>query len=255
MGAAGGPLRRATPGSDVIAAGTLAGMAPSRDDDLDWLYGRDHPRPSEPEPTRVLPSDPSVPAAPPAGPADGHQQPTGQRPRQPPPGQVRPVPAPPPQTGPRAPARTRRTHRLRVAQQATRRRPGQKPKQKHPVRRFFSVLAIVLAALLVWLIAVPVYAWTRIERVDDVPSGDRPANQPGTTFLLVGSDSREGLTKAEQKKLGTGSTAGQADRHDHDLVHPAWRRAGADLGPPRLLRADPRERHEQDQRRVRVRWA
>ena len=41
------------------------------------------------------------------------------------------------------------------------------------------------------------------------PSGDRPANQPGKTFLLVGSDSREGLSKAEQKRLGTGSTAGQ----------------------------------------------
>ncbi len=66
-----------------------------------------------------------------------------------------------------------------------------------------------MAALLVWLIAVPVYAWTRIERVDDRPSGDRPGNQPGTTFLLVGSDSREGLTKAEQKKLGTGSTEGK----------------------------------------------
>ena len=71
------------------------------------------------------------------------------------------------------------------------------------------MLAAVLAALLVWLIAVPVYAWSRIDRVDDVPSGQRPANQPGTTFLLVGSDSREGLTKAEKKKLGTGSTAGQ----------------------------------------------
>ncbi len=70
-------------------------------------------------------------------------------------------------------------------------------------------MAAVLAALLIWLIAVPVYAWSRIDRVDDVPSGDRPANQPGTTFLLVGSDSREGLTKAEKKKLGTGSTAGQ----------------------------------------------
>jgi LCP family protein required for cell wall assembly len=68
---------------------------------------------------------------------------------------------------------------------------------------------IVLVAVLVWLIAVPVYAWTRIDRVDDVPSGDRPGNQPGTTFLLVGSDSREGLTKAERKKLGTGSTEGQ----------------------------------------------
>lgn len=59
------------------------------------------------------------------------------------------------------------------------------------------------------LVAVPVYAWSRVTGVDDAPAGDRPANQPGTTFLLVGSDSRAGLTKAEQKTLGTGSTAGQ----------------------------------------------
>lgn len=87
--------------------------------------------------------------------------------------------------------------------------PGKRPTKKHPVRRVATALALVLAAALVWLIAVPVYAWTRIDRVDDVPSGERPPNQPGTTFLLVGSDSREGLSKAEQKKLGTGSTAGQ----------------------------------------------
>ncbi len=70
-------------------------------------------------------------------------------------------------------------------------------------------MLIVLLVMLGWLIAVPAYAWTQIERVDDAPAGDRPANQPGKTFLLVGSDSREGLTKAEQKRLGTGNVAGQ----------------------------------------------
>ncbi len=67
---------------------------------------------------------------------------------------------------------------------------------------------LVLLAL-VWLIGVPVYAWSHVSRVDDAPAGARPANQPGQTFLLVGSDSREGLTKAERKKLGTGSTQGR----------------------------------------------
>jgi LCP family protein required for cell wall assembly len=41
------------------------------------------------------------------------------------------------------------------------------------------------------------------------PSGSRPADQPGTLYLLVGSDSRAGLTKAERKKLGTGHVGGQ----------------------------------------------
>jgi LCP family protein required for cell wall assembly len=71
------------------------------------------------------------------------------------------------------------------------------------------VLLILLLLFILWLVAVPAYAWTRIDRVDAAPSGQRPPDQPGKTYLLVGSDSRAGLSKAEQKRLGTGSTAGQ----------------------------------------------
>ncbi len=71
------------------------------------------------------------------------------------------------------------------------------------------MLAVLLVLIIGWLVGVPAYAWQQVSRVDDAPSGSRPAQQPGSTFLLVGSDSRAGLTKAERKKLGTGSTAGQ----------------------------------------------
>jgi len=71
------------------------------------------------------------------------------------------------------------------------------------------VLLILLLLLILWLVGVPAYAWTQIARVDAAPAGQRPADQPGKTFLLVGSDSRAGLSKAEQKQLGTGSTDGQ----------------------------------------------
>jgi LCP family protein required for cell wall assembly len=71
------------------------------------------------------------------------------------------------------------------------------------------VLLILLLLMILWLVGVPAYAWTQIARVDAAPSGQRPADQPGKTFLLVGSDSRAGLSKAEQKRLGTGSTGGQ----------------------------------------------
>ena len=70
-------------------------------------------------------------------------------------------------------------------------------------------LALLVALALLWLVGVPAYAWSLVERVDDTPAGDRPGNQPGQTFLLVGSDSREGLTAAERKRLGTGTTEGQ----------------------------------------------
>ena len=74
------------------------------------------------------------------------------------------------------------------------------------------VLAVLGALALVFVlgvVAVPLYAWSTVSRVDEAPGGSRPADQPGTTFLLVGSDSRAGLTKDERKKLGTGSSAGQ----------------------------------------------
>jgi LCP family protein required for cell wall assembly len=68
---------------------------------------------------------------------------------------------------------------------------------------------VLLVLAIAWLVGVPAYAWSQVSRVDDVPAGKRPADQPGQTFLLVGSDSRAGLTKAERRKLGTGSSAGQ----------------------------------------------
>ncbi len=66
--------------------------------------------------------------------------------------------------------------------------------------------------MLVWLaflIAVPIWAWSRIDKVDAEPGGNRPEDQPGHTYLVVGSDSREGLSEAERKELSTGSAEGQ----------------------------------------------
>lgn len=42
-----------------------------------------------------------------------------------------------------------------------------------------------------------------------MPTGDRPADQPGTMWLLVGSDSREGLSAEERERLGTGDIEGR----------------------------------------------
>ena len=77
------------------------------------------------------------------------------------------------------------------------------------MRTVFLVVVVLVVLALLWLIGVPAYAWSKVARLDADPGGDRPANQPGQTFLLVGSDSREGLSEEEQKRLGTGSTAGR----------------------------------------------
>jgi LCP family protein required for cell wall assembly len=67
----------------------------------------------------------------------------------------------------------------------------------------------VLALWLVFLIAVPLLAWSKIDKVDSTPSGDRPSAQSGTTYLLVGSDSREGLTRKQQLRFGVGKGEGR----------------------------------------------
>jgi LCP family protein required for cell wall assembly len=61
----------------------------------------------------------------------------------------------------------------------------------------------------VFLVAVPLWAWSQIDKVNADPGGDRPAEQPGTTYLLVGSDSRAGLTRKEQLEYGTGKGEGR----------------------------------------------
>jgi LCP family protein required for cell wall assembly len=53
-----------------------------------------------------------------------------------------------------------------------------------------------------------VTAWSSLHRVDALPSGG-PAATPGTTYLVVGTDSRADLTAAERRRLHTGQTAGQ----------------------------------------------
>ncbi len=152
-------------------------MAPSRDDDLDWLYGRTPKSEPEPEPTRV--SSPHLDTPPPTS-----------------------VLPPSPATH----ARDTDGPGTEASQAVPPKKP---PRKRRPVRTVLGVLAVLLILAVVALVAVPVYAWSRVTRVDDAPRGERPPNQPGTTFLLLGSDSREGLTKAERKRLGTGSTAGQ----------------------------------------------
>lgn len=181
-------------------------MANRHESDLDWLYGREQRR-SEPEPTRVMPA-PDVRAA-----TRSAEAPPATRPA------VRPAPTP--ADYPRTPS-----YGEGFAPSTPHGVPPQGPggpvypagpggggsrgrRKRRPVRTFFRAVLVLVLLAVVWLVGVPAYAWSQVARVDDTPSGRRPADQPGETFLLVGSDSREGLTKAQQKALGTGSVAGQ----------------------------------------------
>lgn len=180
-------------------------MADGRnDDDMDWLYRREPERKSEPEHTRIM-SDAEQAEL--ARAVERRNRTGGTHPA---PGQRPGRATPPPQSG----------ERKRDSGGGGSRPPGgpppggqgkppRKPKRRRPVRSFFRTVGLLLVLALVYLIGVPVYTWASVAKVDDDPGGDRPGNQPGNTYLLVGSDSREGLTDEEKKRLGTGSAEGQ----------------------------------------------
>jgi LCP family protein required for cell wall assembly len=154
--------------------------------DYGWLYGgkSDAPAPpgssgrgsEDPEPTRMMPAI---------------DRPTGAR--------------PPSGRGGDEPPR-------KVVQPAQPPARPDKPRRKKGRAR--RIILLVLAAWLVFLVAVPLWAWSTIDKVDIEPNGARPGDQPGSTYLLVGSDSRKGLSKAENKRLGTGGVGDVGQRTD-----------------------------------------
>ena len=153
--------------------------------EYNWLYGtkggprgpgddatRAVPRQPRPEETRVMPSVPR----------NGGATPPPPRPA------ARPTPPP---AGP-PPASTKRAR-------------GGFRRPRFRLRWIFLLVLLYVA----YLVLVPFYAWHQVHHVAWEPSGKRPDDQPGTTYLMVGSDSRAGLSAAERKKLGTGNAVGQ----------------------------------------------
>lgn len=73
-------------------------------------------------------------------------------------------------------------------------------------------MLVVLLLVLAWvgfMVWVPFAAWNGVARVDNAPAGQRPTDTKGFNYLLVGSDSRQGLTAEQQQQLSTGSDAGK----------------------------------------------
>ncbi len=185
--------------------GTVCAMADGRDEpDYDWLYGtrskgvggsgREESAGSD-DRTRVQPAQP-----PSGGRSSRDPEPTQRLPTMSRPASSdrsgRPYETPPP-------ARPRDSGTGR----GTAPPPSRPPRGRRRPR--VGWVKYVLLLWLVFLVAVPLVAWSRIDKVDATPSGERPDDQPGTTYLLVGSDSREGLSRREQLRLGTGRGEGR----------------------------------------------
>ncbi|MGQ0631891.1 MAG: LCP family protein [Sporichthyaceae bacterium] len=84
-----------------------------------------------------------------------------------------------------------------------------------PRRRFrrFSRRRVLITALVLLLVlptALYFFADSRLERINAFPPDNtRPASTPGSDWLIVGSDSREGLSKKQRQELATGKAGGQ----------------------------------------------
>jgi LCP family protein required for cell wall assembly len=68
------------------------------------------------------------------------------------------------------------------------------------------VATVLLLVLVVYPVSVLAVAWLSLNRVDAV--GESTPGTPGRTYLVVGSDSREGLTAEQRNKLRTGKVGG-----------------------------------------------
>ena len=81
-------------------------------------------------------------------------------------------------------------------------------------------LFAVLVLAVVGMVGTAYWIDTKLHRIPalaDYP--DRPAEGKGTTWLLVGSDSRQGLTPEQQIELGTGGDIGNGHTDTIMLVH------------------------------------
>lgn len=89
---------------------------------------------------------------------------------------------------------------------------GTTPPPRRPKRHrnwWWRVLVVLILVWVIFLVAVPIWAFSQVTNVDAEPPGTRPEDTPGTTYLLIGSDSRADLTRQQRGDLGTGNAAGQ----------------------------------------------
>ncbi|AEY89787.1 transcriptional regulator [Streptomyces hygroscopicus subsp. jinggangensis 5008] len=89
--------------------------------------------------------------------------------------------------------------------------PTRAPRPAPNWRRRIKWTAITLATVLV-VTSIATYFWadSKLRREVDLSKViDRPEGGDGTNYLIVGSDSREGMSKEDEKKLHTGGAEGK----------------------------------------------
>ncbi|MGW1075851.1 LCP family protein [Streptomyces sp. NPDC002537] len=91
--------------------------------------------------------------------------------------------------------------------------PGRRAARTSPPNwRKRIVVGLVAFVVLLLAVSVGTYFWADSKMRREVDLGklaDRPASGKGTNYLIVGSDSREGLSEQDKKDLHTGSADGK----------------------------------------------
>lgn len=100
-------------------------------------------------------------------------------------------------------------------QVSRRRRKGPAPRRR---KAKAPGCATILAILLVLLVAGTLLTDARLTRTQALPE-ERIANTAGTNWLLVGSDSRTGLSEKDVERLGTGGDLGTTRTDTIMLLH------------------------------------
>lgn len=99
------------------------------------------------------------------------------------------------------------------------RRPrGLPPALRRLPRPRAGLFVAVAIALVIGLVGSLFYFDSRLQRTDILPE-PRPADTAGTNWLLVGSDSRVGLTPEQEAQLATGGDIGSSRTDTIILIH------------------------------------
>ncbi len=93
-------------------------------------------------------------------------------------------------------------------------RPRRRPSAAQRRRRTLLVLLVVAALAVAYPVALGWRGVSAVRHVAVEPAGERPADTPGTTYLVVGSDSREGMSEEELREYSAGGTDGLGQRTD-----------------------------------------
>ncbi|WP_235900508.1 LCP family protein [Lolliginicoccus suaedae] len=103
-------------------------------------------------------------------------------------------------------------------------RPVRVPPRKRRRPRILRTLVLLLVVLAITTIIGLVIADQRLDRINALgPYPGRISDTPGTNFLLVGTDSRTGLTSEQEAELSTGGETGPTRTDTIMLLHASSR--------------------------------